>query len=110
MLQLVPRDGGAFTEEPKAPSDKSLERDPLLAERVDTAYDDSRRGTDHGADLGAGSGRVAAFSFDQEGHQLLRAVRAEKSSADIVSGRRFRNSATNISNGPDRGGENGATL
>ena len=35
----------------------------------------SRRGADHGVDLGAGGGRRTALLLDQKGRQLLRIVR-----------------------------------
>ena len=46
----------------------------VAAETDRTTDDDSRRGSDHGADLGAGGGRGRALPLDQEGHQLLRFV------------------------------------
>ena len=52
---------------------RSLERDSLLVTR--RAVDDHPcRRADHGADLGAGSGRCAAVLVDQESRQLLRVV------------------------------------
>ena len=62
-----------------------------------SADDHSRCGADHGTDLGAGSwGREALF-FDQEGHQLLRAVwRREEFGGCRSSARHFPNSATSI--------------
>ena len=53
----------------------SLERDPLLAERLERLEDCSRRWADHRTDLGAGDRRLHTLPFDQAGHQLLRFVR-----------------------------------
>ena len=47
----------------------------LLVDRVERLMSIPADGADHGADVGAGSGRGAADFVDQESHQLLRAVR-----------------------------------
>ena len=61
------------------------------------ADDDPRRGPDHGADLGAGSGGCEALSFDQAGHQLLRAVqRREEFGGHVPSVRLCPSNATSI--------------
>ena len=70
----VPRDGGAVAENRECPG--ALAGARFVADGSRGAVDDdSRRGPDHGADLGAGSGGCAAFFLDQESHQLLRVVR-----------------------------------
>jgi transposase len=53
---------------------RSLEHDPLLAERVAT-YDHSRGRPDYGADLGARNWGCEALLVDKKGYQLLRTVR-----------------------------------
>ena len=74
LLRALPRNGGAIAEDRKCSGAFAGARS--AAGRTGRAADDDSRGrTDHGADLGAGSGRREAFFFDQEGHQLLRVVR-----------------------------------
>ncbi len=53
----------------------SLERDPLLKERLRRLRNRAGDGTDHRADVGSGDRRCHAFHFDQAGDQLLRALR-----------------------------------
>jgi hypothetical protein len=53
---------------------RSLERDALFGGTCGAVDEHSCGGTDHGADLGSGNRRCAAFFLDQESHQLLRAV------------------------------------
>jgi transposase len=56
----------------------------MLRERIER-LNHSWCGARHRLNLGAGGGGRAAFLFDQEGHQLMRAVwGAEKSSAHTV--------------------------
>jgi len=79
----MPGDGGAPTENRECHG--ALTGTGFVADRSRGAVDDyPRSGADYGADLGAGSGRRAALLFDQKGHQLLRVVRAEKSSGNTV--------------------------
>jgi hypothetical protein len=54
---------------------RSLQRDPLLAERVRRLADDSRRWQGHSAELGTRDGRYFTFPVDPTGHQLLWALR-----------------------------------
>ena len=53
----------------------SLERDPATEGAAAPAENCSRRGSDHGIDVGSGDWRLHAVLIDQAGHQLLRLVR-----------------------------------
>src|ERR1700722_2270788 len=73
--------------------------------------DDSCGGPDHGAHLGAGSGRREAFFFDQESRELLRFVRSreefrEYDAADAAVEAAQQAFADDV----DRSGQDGAAL
>jgi len=53
----------------------SLQRDPLLADRIKRLQDGAWSGPDHSVDLGTGNGRRFPFPFDPTSHQLVRALR-----------------------------------
>ena len=56
----------------------SLERDPLLAERLKRLRTVPGVDPDHRADVGTGDRQRCSLPVDQAGHQLLRAVRSGK--------------------------------
>jgi transposase len=56
----------------------SLERDPLLADRIRRLRTVPGVGTDHGTDLGAGGRGCFALPVDPTSYQLLRALRCGK--------------------------------
>ena len=69
----VPRNGGALAEDRECSG--ALAGARCVAGGTSGAVDEhSRGGADHGADLGSGNRRCAAFFLDQESYQLLRAV------------------------------------
>ena len=63
---------------------RSLERDSLLMERVERLLTDSRRGADHGADLGAGGGGGERFSSIKKAISYCGLCGAEKSSGNTT--------------------------
>ena len=56
----------------------SLQRDPVLKERLRRLRTVPGVGPDHGTDVGAGDWRLHAVSIDQAGYQLLRLCAATR--------------------------------
>ena len=84
-------------------------RSRLLRERVERLMTHSGRWSDHGADLGAGSGRGRAFFVDQESHQLLRAVRRREEFSEHRAAHATVQAAQQASaDDADRSGQDGA--
>ena len=73
--------------------------------------DHSCRRADHGADLGAGSGRCAAVLVDQESHQLLRVVWCgEEFRQHGATHAAVQTAQQTFTNHLDRGGQDGPAL
>src|SRR5713101_8226805 len=76
-VAVVPRNGGTPAENRERAGAITGAR--FVADGSRGAVDDhSRRGADHGVDLGAGSRGCEAFFLDQESHQLLWVVRGRE--------------------------------
>ena len=68
-----PGDNRTVARKPNTALVSSLERDPLLAERLKRLENRSRSGADHRAHLGVGDRRCSALPVGEASHQLLRA-------------------------------------